>query len=238
MSRTNVILILYLILFSSTVLSGAKSEYSGSVYETENRSDTIYENQILYNGRMWRNLYYQVEGNQFLFSNEFLPGTLTINGKTFSNIGLKYDIFKDELLTPLEPGGVLQLNKEMVDSFSLGFQNVTYRFIRVKEDSTDSPKGYFNVLYNYKTALYVKYCKKIDKLSTDGQYDNFYQFTRLYFVRGNKSFLVTGKSDLLNVMNDNKPQIKEYIKKNNLNISVKIPESFIRVLEYYDSLSQ
>ena len=48
---------------------------------------------------------------------------------------LKYDIFKDELLTPVDPGGILQLNKEMIDSFSLSFQNKTYRFEKIQEDS-------------------------------------------------------------------------------------------------------
>ena len=56
--------------------------------------DTV-EIQILYNGRAWRNLYYKVKGDQFLFSNEFLSGTVTIDDRTFSNLNLRYDIYDD-----------------------------------------------------------------------------------------------------------------------------------------------
>ena len=70
--------------------------------------------------------------------NSFFPKSFyrsrTINGKTFTDIYLKYDIFKDEILTPVDVDGILQLNKEMVGSFSVLFQNKTYRFIKMKED--------------------------------------------------------------------------------------------------------
>ena len=45
-----------------------------------NVNDTI-DIQLLYNGRAWRNLYYKIRGDQFLFSTEFLPGSVTVEGK-------------------------------------------------------------------------------------------------------------------------------------------------------------
>ena len=86
------------------------------------RNDTI-DIQILYNGRAWRNLYYKIKGDQFLFSPEFLPGSVTIEGKTFSNLQLKYDIYNDELIIITDNGIILQLNKEMIDLFSMIFDN-------------------------------------------------------------------------------------------------------------------
>lgn len=198
--------------------------------------DTLKEDQVLYNGKIWRNLYYQVRENQFLFSNEFLSGSLTISSKVFYNIDLKYDIFKDELLTPVENGIILQLNKEMVDSFSLNFQNKTYRFIRMKEESGQG--GYFNVLYKAKSGLYLKYFKKIDKLAVEGQYDKFYQDTKLFLLKDNTFFQITGKRDLINAIDDGKVPVKAFINKNKLNVSEKIPESFIPILRYFDGLSQ
>lgn len=198
--------------------------------------DTLKENQFLYNGKIWRNLYYQVHGNQFLFSNEFLSGSITITGKVFDNIDLKYDIFKDELLTPVDPGIILQFNKEMVDSFSFNFQNKAYRFIKLKDQNGQG--FYYSVLYEGKTALYLKYYKKIEKLADEGQYDEFYQYSKLFFVKNNDVVQINGKSDLLNSLDDKKDLIKSFIKKNKLSVSEKVPESFIPILRYFDGLSQ
>src|SRR5512133_1483686 len=72
--------------------------------------DSISGNQLLYNGRIWRDLYVAVREDQFLFSNEFLPGKVTMNGKSFPVSKLKYDIHNDEIITVTEKGLILQLN--------------------------------------------------------------------------------------------------------------------------------
>ena len=52
--------------------------------------DTVKNNQILFNGKMWRNLYINVKGDQFFFSKEFTAGSLTINGTTFNDIYINW----------------------------------------------------------------------------------------------------------------------------------------------------
>jgi len=238
MSRYKILFLFVLTFFIPAGLSGIMPELMLISHAASKQQDSIRENQVIYNGKIWRNLYYMVNEDQFLFSKEFLKGSVTMRGISCSNINLKYDIFKDELLTTVESGGVLQLNKEMVDSFSVLFQDKMYRFIRIKEDSTEGQKGYFNILYKGKTALYLKYFKKIDKLSVNGENEKFYQFNKLYFAKDNKIFQITGKNDLLNILKDQKELIKSYIKKNNIKVSEKEPETFIPVIRYFDSISQ
>ena len=198
------------------------------------RPDTILDNQTLYNGRIWRNLYYLVQDDQFLFSKEFLPGVLTIRSKTFKNVLLKYDIFNDEVLIPIDSGRILQLNKELIDSFSLSFQNRKYLFIKMTEDTLKDSKTFFNVLYKGKTTLLLKYEKKIDKLAVDGKYDKFYQVDRIFIVSGEKLYPVNGKADLFKVMPYDKSQLKDFMKINKIRISGKNPESFIPVIRFHD----
>jgi hypothetical protein len=198
------------------------------------QSDTLLDNQTLYNGKIWRNLYYLVMEDQFLFSKEYLPGILTINGKTFNNVLIKYDIFKDEILTPIDSGRILQLNKELIDSFSISYLNRKYHFIKLKEDSLKTNKSYFNVLYNGKTTLLLKFEKKIDKLSVEGKYDKFYQITRIFIVTGEKLYQVSGKGDLFRIFPEDKIQLKDFMKKSKLRISDKEPESFIPAIRFHD----
>lgn len=196
--------------------------------------DTLLDNQTLYNGRIWRNLYYLVQDDQFRFSKEFLPGVLTIRSKTFNNVLLKYDIFNDEVLTPIDSGRILQLNKELIDSFSLSFQNRKYLFIKMTEDTLKDSKSFFNVLYKGKTILLLKNEKKIDKLAVEGKYDKFYQVNKIFIVSGNKLYQVNGKVDLFKVMPEDKSQLKDFMKNNKIRISGKNPESFIPVIRFHD----
>ena len=238
MSRYVFPFIFFLAIFSRPGLYGIGPNDSESVRFNIIEQDTLKENQILYNGRVWRNRYYKVREDQFLFSNEFLTGTLSINGITFKNLSIRYDIYNDEIMTPTNHGAILQLNKEMVDSFTIIFENKTYRFTKLREDSVKGFKGYVNVLYKGKTALYVKYKKEIELLAVERKFDMFYQTHRIFFVKDSIVHPVTGKSDLLKVLNEDKVQIRDFIKKNRLKISKKRPESFIPVIGYYNSISQ
>jgi hypothetical protein len=221
-----------------TPMPGIYSYNSENVMFDVIQQDTSQENQILYNGRIWRNFDYGAEGDQFIFSRVFMPGSLTIRGRTFKDVTILYDIYKDEILTPVLPEGILQLNKEMVDSFSILFKNKTYRFTRMPEDSLKVLQGYVNVIYKGKTSLYVKYNKKIERSAVEGKTDKFYQISRIYFVKDNIAHLITTTGDLFRVLNEYKRQIKDFIKKNQLEVSKKEPESYVPVISYYDSISQ
>jgi hypothetical protein len=202
------------------------------------QQDPARENQILYNGKVWRNLFTNVKGDQFLFSKEYLPGSVTVNGKTYKNLNINYDIYNDEITTPKNNGAILQLNKEMVDSFSLIFELKTFQFKNTDEDSLPGLKGFVNVLYERESALYVKYKKEIDLLAVDDKYDLFFQTHKIYFVKKGIVYQLSGKSDLLKILQEDKTQIKAFMKKNGIRVSKKDPSSFVPVIRYYDSLRQ
>jgi hypothetical protein len=237
--KKNIILFIFLnAIFSLSGLYGiapASPEFPSINFDQQ---DTLKENQILYNGRMWRNLYAIVKGDQFFLSSNLLPGSVTISGESFRDIHIRYDIFNDEIMTPANTGSILQLNKEMVDSFSITFQNKTYKFTKVLDDSVKGFQGYVNVLVNGKTSLYVKYKKEIEILAVDNKYDLFFQTQKIFFINNDVVYLLSGKKQLLNLMEDYKLQVRSYIKKNRMKISKKDPESFIPLVRYYNSLKQ
>jgi len=236
--RRNYILIIFIFTILSWQALNASS-YSGELLPSGMYSqDTLKENQILYNGIAWRNQYYMVKGDQFLFSKEFLPGSLTINGEFYKNILINYDIYNDEILTPKNHGSIVQLNKEMVDSFTLVNGGVKYKFVNTQEDSLSVIQGYVNELYKGKCILYVKYKKEIQQLAVDDKYDLFYMTYRIYLLKEGKINQITGKNGLLKLLQDDKNRVKSYMKKNRLKVTKKEPASFIAVIRYYDNLSR
>jgi hypothetical protein len=167
-----------------------------------------------------------------------MPGSVTFNGRTFINIQIRYDIFSDEIMIPRSLDQIIILNKEMVDSFYFVFDNNLYKFKKINEDTLREPKGYVNVLYDGKSALYVKYVKRISTEISDDSDGRFYQVYTIYFVKDGIPFQVTGMKDLYRILENEKNNLREFIKKNRLKVTRKLPESFVPVIRYYDSLSK
>lgn len=218
--------------------------WSGSTlkYNSGNgEQDSLKALQILYSGKVWKNDFRRFNGDQFLFANYFLPGSLSSNGKTYERILIRYDIYSDEIMIPVNNEEIVQVNKEIVDSFSIVFENKLYRFVKIGRDSFDSDKktdGYFCVLYNEKSVLYNKYRKSISteiKETSDGE---FVMTNRVYLVK-NKVFIpIMKKKDLINTFGKYQVEVKKYIKDKKLKVSRFKPESFIPLLRFYDSLPQ
>jgi hypothetical protein len=203
-------------------------------------SDEIQQNpsdkQILLNGRIWWNQYSRVTGDQFFLGNMFSKGYVTFNGRKFEDLDLKYDIYNDELLLSIKSYPVIIMNKEMVDSFSLVLGNKIFHIINAGNDSSSVLRGYLNVLYDGPSSLYVKYIKKIQPLAVDGKNDLFYQEHLVYLRKGTEILPVEGKRKLLNLLEDKKREIRDYLKNNQIKVMQKDPYTFIPVLKYYDSI--
>jgi hypothetical protein len=199
--------------------------------------DTIISNQILYNGRAWRNTYTAVKGDPYLFSSQFMTGSVTISGITFKNNKLLYDICKDEVMILSDRNFILQLNKELMERFTLTYNNQVYRFVKITQDSTKILNGFLNELYAGRSAVYVKYKKTIDSKAVEDKYDGLVESFKVYVIKDGIPHLVKTRRQLIGLFKDNKQKITAYIRSNRLEISGKRPESFVPVAEYYDSLS-
>ncbi|MBI5010648.1 MAG: hypothetical protein HZB98_13590 [Bacteroidia bacterium] len=200
------------------------------------QEDTIRGDQLLYNGRLWRDLYVAIKGDQFLYSNEFQPGNVKMNDRLFNNLKLRYDILNDEIITITEKGLVIQLNKEMVEGFTITNKLRDYNFRHLFSDSLNTLNGYFYVMYEGKSSLFVKYYKEISKRGPGKNYEDFVQSDRIYIIKDKILYHIRNKRDFNKVVSDKKHEIKVYVNGIGLKINRKDPDSFAWVLRYYDSL--
>jgi len=215
---------------------GSYDDGHSSIQNQVNIPDSLRDRQYLYNGREWKNTFRRITGDPFLFAGYFLPGSVTFNGRTFVNIKIRYDIYSDEIMVPRSLDQIVMLNKEMVDSFLFVYDNRFYRFKKITEDSQRGTEGYVNVLYSGRSALYIKYAKRISTEITDYSDGRFYQVYTIYFVKDGKPIQVRRMKDIYGILENEKDQIRKYIRENKLKVTGKIPESFVPVVRYYDSL--
>jgi hypothetical protein len=212
--------------------SGSEKLFIDSIY----RQDTLQKLQILYRGVTWTNKYRRFTGDQFFGTQLFVPGTVSIDGHTFKNLRLKFDIYSDEVIIPLNREEIIQLNREMIDSFSLTVDNKTYTFLNFQNDTVSGLSGYCNLLCSGKASLYVKYIKTISTAVTEQSDGEFNQIYKVFLVRNGIISLIKSKNDMINVLGDKKPQLNEFIKKNRIRISRFDPGSFLPVIMYYNSI--
>lgn len=238
MNRMVFICILLLTISARNSLLSISLNGSETIFSTLKEQDTLKENQTLYSGKVWKNMYRRVNGDQFLFTNYFLPGTVSTNGKTFKNLLIRYDIYSDEIMIPVNFEEIVQLNKEMIDSFSITFEHKAHRFLKIQEDTLNGLKGYFNVLYKQESALYIKYKKEFSPNITDKSDGEFIQSHKIYLVKDKIVHPIKTNNDLYKALNTDYMQIKNYLKINKLKVSRKSPESFIPVIRFYDSIGQ
>ncbi len=236
MSKIIFLLFFSLFVLSEPVVTGG-IPYAFQDPDTPGEQDTT-GRQVLYNGRLWRNIYYMVKGDQFLFTSSLLPGSVSIDGRVFKDVLLCYDIFKDELLAMNDNGMMIQLNKEKIDRFTYEFNNRTYKFKNLDADSLNNLSGYVNVLFEGDLSLVVKYKKEIVMLAVENKYDEFNQIQRIFLKKDDKYYLIRGKRDFLKQLIDRKQQIKQYIRTNKLQVTKSNPESFVPVLEFYTNLNK
>jgi hypothetical protein len=211
---------------------------SDSYFHSMNSQDTMLKRQKLYNGIVWKNLYHGIDGDQYFLVDWFLPGEVSINGQTFENLKIRYDIYSDEIMAPLNLDEIVQLNKEMVDSFKLSFENKLYSFINIRDETTKGFTGYVNILYKGKSALFVKFRKEISHYITEKKFGSFYEIPQIYFKKDSLTYLIPTRRNFLKTLDAGNTQIRNFVRHNKLRISKKNPESFIPVIRYYDSMSR
>jgi hypothetical protein len=241
MKRSLFVWIFLLSFISGGCLYGIGIQNTKSFISDSNEQDTLKENQNLYSGKVWKNMYRRINGDQFLFTNYFLPGTVSTYGKTFRNLLIRYDIYSDEIMIPVDREEIVQLNKEMIDSFSITFENKVYYFSKIYNDKLNEIKGaqgYFNVLYRHESALYVKFKKDISPHITDKSDGTFLQTEKIYFVNNHLVHPIASTNDLFKALNTDEVKIENWLKTNKLKVSKKRPESFVPVIRFYDSLHQ
>ena len=198
----------------------------------------------LYNGSQYTyNTYYPFtinEGNPFFFSKNFEAGSVFYDNVLYKSVPLLYDIIKDELLIN-DPSRayIIRLNNSRIAWFKLW----GHTFVWLMNDSTANSSlntGFYLLIYNGKTSLYARDTKSFKENTASIQGLNKYVVESIdYFIeKDNRFFLLKNKKSLLNVMNNKKKEVTQFIKKNRLNLRKDKVNALTKVVAYYDEIDQ
>lgn len=194
----------------------------------------------LVNGRIYNQPNMKAKGHPFFVDQNWMSGSVTVNGKTFSGLQLNYDIHNDHLIYLDEsPDGskrIILLNKNQVTRFSLPDHN----FVKYESSSRNNitESQYFEILHEGEVSLFKKWTKDFESNATQEYPNGKFLDTKTtrYVLKSNTLFKVTSKDGLLEVCEDKKEEMKEYLRKNRIHIRKAPDQELAEFIIYYTRL--
>jgi hypothetical protein len=191
-------------LFFLIIINGAKSQQINRSYPT---------NAYLYNGTEYIPHSPRINGTAYFPNKDYQTGYVNYSGVNYQNISLRYDVVRDELITPYFGDNTeISLLPAFVSNFSFG----NMKFVYLNVDTTiglKAPSGYFQEVIKDAVSFYVKR-KKIIKETTSVRdiTSDFMTSDDFYISKGNVFSKVSGKSDVLRVFKDKRKELNNFLK--------------------------
>ena len=226
-------LFIFLFLIPFLLLQGQPDAGPTGITDSLHGPDSSIHRQLLINGRLWRSTYYNISGTEFLFTNDWLNGTVTINGNQYKGLTVKLDVMNDQLLLPNQKTNtVVVLNKKMVQNFELEFRGTVYSFVKVPTEN-DQVKGYVQLLYDGRVKLYKKWKKRI-LVNQDRLVQEFRSEEILYLKHDTTYFKIARKGDLFKPFEQDKQELRKWIREERIKLNLSNINTLIPLLRKID----
>jgi len=199
-------------------------------------ADDAWYDQLLYSGVEWRPAMQMAAGNEFFLTSEALTGTVTIDGITFKDVRLKYDIFNDGIIVLWKTGSPIVIDSKKVDEFTVVYNGITRRFVNLRE-TYSGIRGFAEIMYQETSSVLAKHIKVVSKNPAAANYAEFREETKYYLVLNGNCFQIKNRSSFLDLMGEYEIPVRKFIRQKNIYFSPTSPEGFINAAAYYDSLT-
>jgi hypothetical protein len=198
-----------------------------------------------FNGRIFKNKYGDVEGSPYFIDSFCYANITTSQGTVYQHTQIKIDLHSNEILLVTKDGkdmiaqeGLIK-NILLIDSSKKAPETYFFRAgYPVIEQNTELT--FYEVLSDGSIQLLKQNKKDITENKNDmsGEIRKEFVLHEYYFVyiNGEIKKMKREKDFILELMQDKKDKINEYLKANKLNF--KNAESITRLFEYYNSLKK
>ncbi len=246
MKKTLLFSCLFCIAVLSTSNSNAQSAREDSIIYSNALADARMQftknigiNAYLYNGTAYARYWNGIVGFPFFEKEDFQQGDLDYTGALYNGISLKYDLFRDELVTKTFANDAeIKLITDKIAAFSIG----SHHFVKILRDSLHTgtiKTGYYESLYRGRLLVYVHHEKKAEKsLQVGENFTKFVQYDQYYIEKGGLFHLIEGESDLQNVLKDQKAEIRKLLNRGDIHYKKDPAATIVQVAAFYDRLKK
>ncbi len=199
--------------------------YSGSVQQ-----------QRLYNGTEHTGYSPNIKGHAYYFTREWQNGTVHYDGVLYQDVPVLYDMYKDQVIV-----------RHFSDIFTVGlvspkvtwFTIPAHRFIRVEALPTENIRtGFYEVLFEGKITALARRTKTMSEYIGNTMEYEFMEHTQYLIKKDSVYHIIRNEGKLLDVLNDQRPAVKQHLRKNRIRFR-KTPElAIVKAVEFYETLNR
>lgn len=221
-----------------TVTPPGKAAHDSLIEQTFHRYQIgLGKTMQLYNGAEYIRPFPLLKGAPFLEESGLQKGTVYFDGILYPDVMLAYDIVKQELVTT----GYQNINLTLVPE-KIGYFYLANRlFIPAPRDSITNKKamsGFCEVLYNQHLLVLAHYQKTPRRSSSTESAATFMQSTTYYILKDNTVLKIDNEKALLAAFNEQKDNVKKYMRSNNLKFKKAPAETLQKTAAYFTQLNE
>ena len=192
-------------LFSQSQLEEVR-DYSSTFYGTDD---------VLINGGVYTALHPVASGNQYFIKSNFSKGNLSLIGRDFHNVDLKFDIEQQKLILR---GFIDSVNFEIIvlnDNYIKEFTLFDYRFVNIANYlSSKTIRGFCELIYHGNFVFVRSYNKEFLASYSNRYLNGKYSETKIenFIIRDNIKYEIKKNKNLFSVFPEQKGLIKMFMK--------------------------
>jgi hypothetical protein len=179
----------------------------------------------------------------FLYSSEFIQGSLSYDGRVYERLLLNLNAHKDQLyiLSPnkYNPGQMIEIDPLFIDFFLLKGEKFIYY---APESASSVLPGYYALLYEGSVMQLLHHTAKsyFERLDQKYQPIRFFASKHTYILIYNGSpYRLTGKKSLLKWMDKYPKEVRKFIRNEKLQFNTSednLGNDYARCVAFYESL--
>jgi hypothetical protein len=232
--------LIWLLLVSGT---GIKAQYDSTfVLAAYQNALTQYNNFFinqsgLFNGSKYKEPRQTNDDHPFYLTDDWQKANIQYDGFVFYDVDVLYDLLTDKLVIEHYNGEMVELVRQKLKEFAIEGR----KFIQpgtAPAGNTLPEAGFYQVLYDGETKCLARWKKIYQQRVETGAVQVYYDEKILYYVlKNNRYWQVKSKKTLLSLLPEQKQNLKQHIKNNNLDFRRSPQEAFKEILTYHDRIN-
>ncbi len=211
------------------------SAYYRKLYQSVQETYGI--DQLLANGIFYEDKYPNQSSHPFLFEGQFYAGTITLRGKEYTGIDLKYDLFEQQLVLYINYNNSITWiipPNDFISDFELNGKHFTkYNY--------QGESRFFQVVYDYEEFKCLYYWSKSKYDADRSGLFNKVEFKnnprKSYLVLDGKFFKYRNNNSFTKLLpRDIKPGVKNYLESQKIKVARCTDNTMIELLTFCNSL--
>ena len=224
-------------LFANLLFVGFTSAQMQPVIQTQYTENIPFHQEVISGGH-YVDPPNNIEGHPFLLEKKFEIGSITINGLSYEEIPILYDIHKDLIITfhPVHRQKII-IQTEKINSFTIS-EPKEVKFIKIENnfEYSNHNNGFYELVIDGNAQLFCKHFKTVNSKKETGKYSRIFIEESDYLLKkGNEIQLVKKRKKVFGFLGLEKKSIQKEIKRKGIYFS-RDPRSYLSIVtEFYNN---